>query len=86
MCRHAMIRWCDPELISKGEWNEQYADPIMQGKQFWFARRRINTAADAQHLACSRLASPSIWRHLLALAPRALVQASCPVRRCAKSV
>lgn len=26
-----MISWCDPDLISKKEWEAEYAQPIMAG-------------------------------------------------------
>lgn len=31
ICRHAMISWADPDLISKKEWDREYAQPIMAG-------------------------------------------------------
>lgn len=29
--RHSMISWADPDLISKKEWDREYAQPIMAG-------------------------------------------------------
>jgi hypothetical protein len=26
-----MLSWCDPDLMTKQEWEEGYADPIMAG-------------------------------------------------------
>ena len=26
-----MVSWCDPELIPKGEWDSEFAEPIMAG-------------------------------------------------------
>ena len=27
-----MVSWCDPELIPKGEWDSEFAEPIMAGR------------------------------------------------------
>lgn len=43
--RHAMISWCDPDLITSKEWDREYAQPIMAG-----ALR--SAAGEAAGLAC----------------------------------
>jgi hypothetical protein len=51
-----MVSWCDPELIPKGEWDSEFAEPIMAGR----------LASDIIHLssACQYAGRRRVWRTL----------------------